>query len=202
MLRYIIQPNDTFDNVAQKFGFSNAQILSANPQVIDKDKIIAGQSLNIPGFTYIIRSGDTLNKISHQFNVPLNLLISTNPQIMYCKNIIVGQKIFITSVQTPKTPYEQALEIESNTKGIMEDIDKEDWDKANSKLTIIKNNFNELIPILKTNLISQSLINIINDAIIDLEKEITLKNVHSSKISAYTIIEYLQDILDDLRSKS
>ncbi len=194
MLRYVIQPYENLFSIAQKFGFTNAQILAANPQVSNIEPIFAGQILNIPGFAYDIRAGDTINEISQKFNIPFNLLIATNPQILN-SNIKVGQKIYILKAEIPDT-HKKLLEIENNANDIINDIDKNDWNEANSKLNTIKNNFNELKPMLQSSSISKDLLNIINNAIVNLEKELSSQNVHESKVQAFIIAEYVPDILD------
>lgn len=202
MFQYIVQPYDTIFSIAQKFGLEYKQIISSNPQVNNRP-IFAGQIINIPGFTYKVRSMDTLNKISHKFDIPLKLLLSLNPQIIYNGNISVGQEVFITNNQVPVDITEKAAEIESNSISIMEDIDNEDWDKAIYKATLIKNDFNDIKPILisEPELIPTDLINLIENAIISLEGEINQKNVHGAKVQAFIISEYFPDILDILRQK-
>lgn len=201
MLQYIIQPCDTIFSIAQKFGLNYKQIVSVNPK-IDNNTISIGQIINIPGFLYKVRSKDTLNKISQKFNIPFNLLLSLNPQIIYNGNISVDQMIFITNKNMPNDIPKQALEFESNSISIIDDIDKEDWNEAQNKLTLLIRDFNELKPILNAQSIPKDLINIINNSIITLEAEINSKNVHEAKVQAYIISEYYRDILDILRENS
>ena len=196
MLSYITQPYDTLYGVARKFGITNAQILSVNPQINSNEQFFPGQIISIPGFIYEVNQGDTLTKISQQFNIPINILLSTNPQLMSYKNITVGQKIFITSARPPKSATEQAKEIETNANNILEDIGKNDWDKAESGFTIIKNNFNELKPVLQEFSVPQNLVNIISNSINNLENELAAKKVHESKVYAFIIKEYIPDIID------
>lgn len=200
MFQYIIQPYDTILSITQKFGLDYNQIILANPQ-INNGPILSGQIINIPGFTYKVLSKDTLNKISQKYNIPLKLILSLNPQIIYNGNISVGQEIFITNKQLPDDIVKQAAEIETNSNSIMEDIDNEDWDKAMDKAILIKNNFNSIKPTLISESIPTNLIDIIDNAIISLEGEINLKNVHESKVQAFIIAEYFPDILDILRHK-
>lgn len=199
MFQYIIQTCDNIYSIAQKFGLDYKQIISVNPQISNKP-IFVGQIINIPGFMYKVRSQDTLNKISQKYNIPINLLLSLNPEVVYKGNISVGQRIYITN-----TPYEipkQALVIESNSKSIMDDIDNEDWNTAQNKLSLIKKNFNELKPMLQSQSIPTALINMIDNAITTLETEISLKNAHEAKVQAFIISEYFPDILDILRQNN
>ena len=201
MFKYVIQPCETFFSIAQKFGIEYNQIISVNPQINNKS-IFAGQIINIPGFTYKVRSKDTLNKISQRFNIPLKLLLSLNPQILYNGNISVGQKVFITNKQLPIDIINQVSEIESNSKIIMEDINNENWDEALDKLALIKTDFNDLKPALISKSVPTDLINIIDNAIINLEKEINLKNIHEAKVYAYIIVEYIPDVIDILMQEN
>lgn len=201
MFQYIIQPCDTIFSIGQKFGLDYKQIVSANPKINDS-AIFVGQIINIPGFMYKVRSQDTLNKISQRFNIPINLLLSLNPQIMYNGNILVGQQIFITNKNLTNELPKQTIEIESNSKSIMDDIDNENWNQAQNKLNLIKKDFNDLKPTLHSQSIPIDLINTIDNAIIALETEINLKNVHEAKVHAYIIFEYFPDILDILRKNS
>ena len=46
---YRVQPGDTLDGIAATFDVSSAQLLAANPEIVDPDLIVAGQVLAIPG---------------------------------------------------------------------------------------------------------------------------------------------------------
>lgn len=201
MFQYIIQPCDNIYSIAQKFGLDCNQLFSVNPQINSKTFYI-GQIINIPGFMYQVRSQDTLNIISKRYDIPINLLLSLNPQIITNGNISVGQRIFITNKRVPNDIPKQALDIESNTNSIMDDIDNEDWDTAQNKLELIKKDFNELKPTLKSKSIPKELINLIDESITTLGTEIDLKNVHEAKVQAFIISEYFPDILEILRENN
>lgn len=200
MFQYIVQPYDTVFSIAQRFGLEYKDIISANQQISNR-AVFTGQIINIPGFTYKVRSMDTLNKISRKFNVPLKSLLSVNPQIIHSGNIVVGQEIFITNTQIPSDFIKKAEEIEINSNSIMKDIDDEDWDKAAYKANLIKNDFDDIKPLLQSDpeSIPTDLINLIDGAIISLQGELGLKNVHEAKVQAFIISEYFPDILDIVR---
>src|SRR3954468_19909070 len=44
-----VQPGETLHRIAQRFGISFAQLLAANKQITNPDKINIGQKINIPG---------------------------------------------------------------------------------------------------------------------------------------------------------
>jgi LysM repeat protein len=46
--QWTIEKGDTITKIAQETGFTNDEILAANPQITDADKIYAGDSINIP----------------------------------------------------------------------------------------------------------------------------------------------------------
>jgi spore coat assembly protein SafA len=45
---YTVQRGDTLNNIARRFGVSLANLLRANPQITDPDRIFPGQVINIP----------------------------------------------------------------------------------------------------------------------------------------------------------
>lgn len=192
MQRYIVQPCDTLFGISHRYGVTLTQLLTVNPQVNILKQIFIGQILNIPNNTYTVRPGDTLNKIAQHFRVPLNLLISSNPQILYQNHITVGQIINIPSVAPPK----QLEVVESNSEDIMDDINNNDWVKAQNKVNQIKLSMNELKPILATDSIPTNLIDGITAAILGLEKEVADKKIYESKVQANQITKYVPDISD------
>lgn len=48
-MRYLIRRGDTLSAIAIRHGVSVDAIMAANPQIKDRDKIIAGDTLTIPG---------------------------------------------------------------------------------------------------------------------------------------------------------
>ncbi|MBP1925589.1 LysM repeat protein [Sedimentibacter acidaminivorans] len=168
-----------------------------------------------PYETYIVRPDDTLNKIAHKYRIPLNLLMLTNPQIIKDKYITIGQIISIPrqiknipsraisiprqvlSIIAPK----QLETIDITVGEIIDDINNQNWNEANSRLAIIKSNFDELKPMLEENLIPLNLIININEAIINLENAIASENVYESEVNANIISLYTSFILDFYETK-
>lgn len=193
MQRYIVQPYDTLFSIAHKFGITHTQLLAVNPQINNLGMIFAGQITNIPNHTYTVRLGDTLNKIARQFRVPTNLLISANPKILQHNIITVGQMMSIPMLKMAPIGLE---EIETAAENIIDAIDMQNWDEANSQLSIIKNNFNKLEPILQENSVSPSLIYNLSGAIVNLGEEIASKKEYESKVQANLITLLISYILD------
>lgn len=192
MQRYIVQPCDTLFGISYRYGVTLTQLLAVNPQINILKQIFIGQILNIPNNTYKVRPGDTLNKIAQHFRVPLNLLISANPQILHQNYITVGQIINIPCVAPPK----QLEAVESNSEDIMDDINNNDWVKAQNKVDQIKLNMDELKPILVTASIPTNIIDGITAAVSGLEKEVADKKIYESKVQANQITKYIPDISD------
>lgn len=199
MQRYIVQPYDTLISIANEFGISHEQLLAVHPQINDPELIQDVQITNILNHSYIVAKGDTLNRISQHFNVPFNLLVSANPKIIHDKYITIGQQISIPTLQPPPA---QLKEIESAAEDIMNAINMQDWDEANSKLATIKNNFDELKPIFIENSISPSLIDELDGAINNLGDELALKKAYESKMHANHITLLVSYILDYYKDKT
>lgn len=168
-----------------------------------------------PYETYIVRAGDTLNKIAKQYRIPLNLLVLTNPQIIKNKYITIGQIISIprqavnipsraisiprqvVSIIAPK----QLETIDIIVEEIIDDINNQNWNEANRRLSIIKGIFDELKPILEESLIPQNLIFNINETMVILENAIASKSAYESEVNANIISLYTSFILDFYETK-
>src|ERR1041385_6638152 len=47
-MTYTVKPGDTLSKIAMRNGVSLAQLLQANPQISDPNKIKVGQAINVP----------------------------------------------------------------------------------------------------------------------------------------------------------
>jgi Predicted glycosyl hydrolase len=92
---YVIQKGDTLRKIADRIGVTVNDILAVNPQIINPNRIYAGQTINLPAAAsyYTVQSGDTLKKIAARFGVTLDALIALNPQIKDINKIYVGQVV-------------------------------------------------------------------------------------------------------------
>ncbi|MEE0775492.1 MAG: SafA/ExsA family spore coat assembly protein [Bacillota bacterium] len=101
MQHYIVEKGDTLWLIAKRFGVSLEELIRANPQIKDPNKIYPGNRINIPlpsesGMSvYTVRPGDTMWLIAKKFGISLERLLKANPQIKDPDRIDVGQKIFI-----------------------------------------------------------------------------------------------------------
>ncbi len=79
---YTIQPGDTLSSIAQRFGVDTRDLLAANPQISNPDRIYAGDRLAIPDAEgsrqYTVRPGDTLSEIAQAQGVSVTALVRAN----------------------------------------------------------------------------------------------------------------------------
>jgi len=143
---------------------------------------------------YIVKPYDTLRSISYRFGVTYAQLLSANPQILQRNYITVGQIMSIPVVPILTIAPEQLKLIESIAEGVMDDIDKQEWDNAGDKVSLIKSNFAALEPMIQS--IPPNLIYNLNNAIINLEKEVVSQNEYESRVQANIITLYISYILD------
>ncbi|MDP2871642.1 MAG: SafA/ExsA family spore coat assembly protein [Bacillota bacterium] len=110
---YTVQPCDTLESIAHKFGISLEALIAANPQIKHPFLIFPGQRICVPfpppppcpgGFIYTVQQGDSLFSIAQKFGVSLQALIAANPQIVNPNVIFPGQKICIPAVPPPPPP--------------------------------------------------------------------------------------------------
>jgi murein DD-endopeptidase MepM/ murein hydrolase activator NlpD len=82
---YVVQPGDTLNIIADKFGVSVTDIIAAN-EITDPNLISAGTQLVIPGLvgvhgtltTSTVQLGDSLTSLSMQYGLPTSTLVQLN----------------------------------------------------------------------------------------------------------------------------
>lgn len=101
MFYYTVAKGDSLWMIAKKFGLSLENLIKANPQIKDPNKIYEGDRVVIPLGEdegrpyYVVQSGDTMWAIAKKFDVSLNDLILANPQVSDADAILPGQKILL-----------------------------------------------------------------------------------------------------------
>lgn len=111
MQTYIVAKGDSLWLIARKFGVTLEDLVKANPQIKDANKIYPGNRVHIPlpmqngKPYYTVQPGDTMWLIAKKFSLPLDMLLKANPQIVDADKIDIGQKITIPAkTQTPQNP--------------------------------------------------------------------------------------------------
>lgn len=101
---YVIQPGDTLNIIAKRFGVTVDDIIRINPTLQGQNFIYPGQIIHIPvqgeapiprATLYIVQPGETLSGIAARFNVPVGALLQVNPQITNANMVFPGQVIGI-----------------------------------------------------------------------------------------------------------
>lgn len=113
---YVVRRGDWLAQIARTCEVSLSELLRANPQITDPNRITAGQVLTIPavdappehpspcGPTYVVRRGDWMALIARACEVPLSALIEANPQVADPNRIFAGQVLNIPPVDEDPTP--------------------------------------------------------------------------------------------------
>ncbi len=94
---YIVQPGDTINTIAERFGVSVDKLIQDNG-LIPTDRLINGQSIVItyPQQIYIVKEGDTLIDIANSHNVSVIKLLASNPYLSDREYMYPGDTIVIS----------------------------------------------------------------------------------------------------------
>lgn len=142
---------------------------------------------------YSIEPNDTLYDLANRFKIPLGQLIKANPQIDNPNILYLGQIITIPDMlPIPR----QLLDLESNTRTIIDEIYTGDWDRATRRVSAIKANLIESTPFLQEAVIPNRLISGINLAINNLEQNVAQKKTYQAISQANQITQYIPDLYD------
>lgn len=107
---YTVQRGDTMSGIAYACRVKLEDLLAANPQVRDPDKIFPGMKLNVPSTStaeevpagadlsqddafYMVKRGDNLSSIASRYGVNLQALLAANPQIRNPDLIQINDRI-------------------------------------------------------------------------------------------------------------
>ncbi|WP_312811123.1 LysM peptidoglycan-binding domain-containing protein [Sedimentibacter sp.] len=120
---YVVQPGDTLNSIAARFGTNLVGLLELNP-TLRLRTLTEGMSLCVPrvpqrppcvnGAYYIIREGDSFYNIARTYGIPLNLLLEANPDANPY-DLKVGQEICIPNVPAG-CPFGTVVTIQEGTR--------------------------------------------------------------------------------------
>lgn len=120
---YVVQPGDTLNSIATRFGTNLVGLLELNP-TLRLRTLTVGMSLCVPrvperppcvnGAYYIIREGESFYSLALRYHLPLNLLLEANPEANPY-DLKVGQEICIPNVPEG-CPFGTLVTIEQGTR--------------------------------------------------------------------------------------
>src|SRR5579884_1167843 len=104
---YEVQPGDTLNGLADRYGVTPLTIIAANG-LLNSDALRVGQSLVIPpvtGVIYRVQDDDTLSEIAQRFRVDLGPIVDYNA-LDDANTLAVGQRLIIPGAEPerPKPP--------------------------------------------------------------------------------------------------
>lgn len=95
---YVVQSNDSLSKIADEFGISLEELLSANGwqdlTLKDGQKIMIPSSVDMPFVYYTVEKGDNLYQIAGAYGIDANTLALLN-KISPNQTLFVGDKIII-----------------------------------------------------------------------------------------------------------
>lgn len=100
---HTVQPGESLFLIAQSFGITLTELLRANPQITDPNRIQVGQAVCIPGivtpppcpgFIYPVRPGETLFALARRFGTTVEAILAANPGVVP-ERLTVGQELCI-----------------------------------------------------------------------------------------------------------
>jgi spore germination protein len=93
---YVVQPGDTIETIALRYGVSAAQLIQDNE--INPNNLVPGQTLVIayPKQTYTVQEGDSLTSIANTYGITIMQLLRNNPQLSGREYIYPGETIVIS----------------------------------------------------------------------------------------------------------
>jgi LysM repeat protein len=103
---YRIKLGDTLGDIAKRNGVSVEALMEANPEISNRNRIRAGQTITIPtgGKTVIVQRGDTLGKIAAKNNTSVDALMAANTDIRNANQIYPGQVVRIAGAEARPAP--------------------------------------------------------------------------------------------------
>ena len=94
---HVVQPGETIDTIANKYGVSAKRLIQEN-ELTDPNSLVIGETIVIlyPELTYMIQEGDTLLGIANAHNVTVMQILRNNPYLSEREFIYPGEEIVIS----------------------------------------------------------------------------------------------------------
>jgi LysM repeat protein len=84
---YVVEPGDTLTRIADRYNTTVEALLTANPEIGNRNLIYAGQVIEIPGeglqqtTPYLVKPGETLTGIAAEFDTTAEAILDANPHL-------------------------------------------------------------------------------------------------------------------------
>jgi len=94
---HVVQPNDTIQSIADRYGIPVSKLILDNG-LNDPKHLVTGQTIVIakPEITHTVQAGDTLFSIAQCYNITLEQLMMNNPHLMDSKYIYPDEILVIS----------------------------------------------------------------------------------------------------------
>jgi len=106
MQTYSVQPGNTLDGIAHRFGLAVTTVYWANRATLpDPQRLRPGQTLVIPpidGLVIVVGNNDTLESIAIKYGVASQDIVDAND--LYDPTLRVGQTLIVPGAETPPLP--------------------------------------------------------------------------------------------------
>ncbi|MBQ3469703.1 LysM peptidoglycan-binding domain-containing protein [Candidatus Saccharibacteria bacterium] len=103
VVSYTVQPGDTMESIAAKYGITTDQIRWSNN--LSNTTISEGRQLlipSVPGIVYTVKDGDTVESLASKYNSNIDQIISLN-DLEVGRNLSAGMAIILPSGSLPET---------------------------------------------------------------------------------------------------
>ena len=81
--RHLVGNGESVFSIAQHYGLSWQDLFALNSALLDPDRVVPGDSVNI-GRHYTVQDGDTLHNIASMFGTSWERVIDSNPSVNQC----------------------------------------------------------------------------------------------------------------------
>lgn len=97
MIIHTVQPDETINSIAGKYGVSADKLMIDN-QINDLRQLVVGQTLIVlsPRETYQVKEGDNLADIAASYGISIMQLLRNNPQLFNRTYIYPGEELIIS----------------------------------------------------------------------------------------------------------
>lgn len=108
---HVVKKGDTLFEIAKKHGVGLEQLIEANPQIADPNRIDVGTKVRIPSVPkpvpqppvefkhkHTVSQGDTMWKLAKAWEVPLKAMIDANPHIKNPNVLLTGDTVYVPKI--------------------------------------------------------------------------------------------------------